>query len=51
MVEKFEQGLGADGPWQWSRASKVAIDEPIRSHDDMKWIISLKEDQPSVDMC
>jgi hypothetical protein len=26
---------------QRSIASEVKIDEPIRSHDDMKWIISL----------
>jgi hypothetical protein len=32
--------LGADGPMQWWRASEVKIDEPIRSRDDMKWIIS-----------
>jgi hypothetical protein len=30
---------------QWRRANKVAIDEPIRSHDNMKWLISFKEDQ------
>jgi hypothetical protein len=28
--------LGTDGPMQWSRASEVKIDEPIRSYDDMK---------------
>jgi hypothetical protein len=32
--------LGADGPRQRWRASEVKIDEPVRSHDDMKWIIS-----------
>ena len=32
--------LGTDGPmWRW-RASKVKIDEPKRSCDDMEWIIS-----------
>jgi hypothetical protein len=32
--------LGADEPTQRWRASEVKIDEPIRSRDDMKWIIS-----------
>ena len=32
--------LGADGSRQRWRASEVKIDEPIRSHDDMKWITS-----------
>jgi len=32
--------LSADGPRQWWRASEVKIDEPMRSRDDMKWIIS-----------
>ena len=32
--------LGANGPKQRWRESKVKIDEPIRSRDDMKWIIS-----------
>ena len=33
--------LGVDGRWQRWRASRVKIDEPIWSCDDMKWIISL----------
>jgi hypothetical protein len=33
-------GLSADGPKQRWRTSKVKIDEPIWSCDDMKWIIS-----------
>ena len=32
--------LDADGWRQRWKASEVKIDEPIRSHDDMKWIIS-----------
>ena len=40
VVVKLEQRLGTDGPMQWWRASEVKIDEPIRSHDDMKWLIS-----------
>jgi hypothetical protein len=32
--------LDADRPRQRWRASEVKIDEPIRSRDDMKWIIS-----------
>ena len=37
--------LGTDGPRQRWRASKVKIDRPKRSCDDMEWIISFKEDQ------
>jgi len=37
--------FGADGPRQRWRASKVKIDGPKRSCDDMKWIISFKKDQ------
>ena len=32
--------LGADGRRQRWKASEVKIDEPIWSHDDMRWIIS-----------
>ena len=32
--------LGIDGWRQRWKASEVKIDEPTRSHDDMKWIIS-----------
>ena len=39
VVGKLEQRLGADGLRQRCRASEVKIDEPIGSHDDMKWII------------
>ena len=37
---QVEWWLGTDGPNQRWRASEVKIDEPIRSHDDMKWITS-----------
>jgi hypothetical protein len=40
VVGKLEQRLGADRLRQRWRASEVKIDVPIRSHDDMKWIIS-----------
>ena len=40
MAEKLEQRLGVDGQGQWWRASKVVIDEPIRSRDDIKRVIS-----------
>jgi hypothetical protein len=36
----LKQWLGTNGPRQRWRASEVKIDEPIRSRDDMKWIIS-----------
>jgi hypothetical protein len=39
------ESFGTDGPRQRWRASEAAIDEPIRSHDDMKLIISFKRDQ------
>jgi hypothetical protein len=39
------RGFGAmDHRWL-RRASEVAVDETIRPHNDMKWIISLKKDQ------
>ena len=40
VTGKLEQRLGTDGPRQWWNPSEVKIDEPIRSCDDMKWIIS-----------
>jgi hypothetical protein len=37
VAEKLEQGLCADGKGNGEeQASDVKIDEPIRSHDDMK---------------
>jgi hypothetical protein len=40
VVGKLEQRPSVDEPKQRWRASKVKIDEPIRSRDDMKWIIA-----------
>jgi hypothetical protein len=40
VAGKLEQRLGTDGPRQRWRATEVKIDEPIRPHNNIKWIIS-----------
>jgi hypothetical protein len=46
-IESCDQG-GEDQDMTWldglvARASEIKIDEPIRSRDDMKWIISFSD--------
>ena len=43
MAVKLEQDLAPMDEGNGKKVGEVKTDEPIRSHDDMKWIISFGE--------